>query len=70
MPLTVEEYLTRGLRRDDLAWDYQREFISIVNASGMEIRDDPARASVMTYSRLKGSQNKNLTKSRGKTTAD
>jgi hypothetical protein len=48
-PLTVEEYLRRGLRKDDLAWDYQREFISIANASGTEIRDDPGRASLAKY---------------------
>jgi hypothetical protein len=48
-PLTVEEHLRRGLRKDDLAWDYQREFITISNASGTEIRDDPTRASVTAY---------------------
>src|SRR5579859_6348833 len=55
-PLTVEEYLRRGLRKDDLAWDYQREFISIANTSGAEIRDDPTRASVATYWSMRNNQ--------------
>ncbi|MDO8434884.1 MAG: HNH endonuclease family protein [Candidatus Binatus sp.] len=42
-PLSVVEYLKRGLRKDDLAWDYQRNFISITNLHGIEIREDPAR---------------------------
>ncbi len=48
-PLTVDEYLRRGLRKDDLAWDYQREFISILGSAGREIRDDPSRASLIAY---------------------
>jgi hypothetical protein len=47
--LSVEKYLKRGLQRDDLAWDYRRDFISIVNSGGDEIRDDPTRSSRATY---------------------
>ena len=48
-PLSVEKYLKRGLQRDDLAWDYQRNFISILNSGGDEIRNDPTRTSRATY---------------------
>jgi len=49
-PLSVEKYLKRGLRRDDLAWDYRRNFISIVEPdSSREVNEDPARASLAAY---------------------
>jgi hypothetical protein len=49
--LTAEEYLRRGIWNVDLAWDYQRNFISILNDSGAELRDDPNRSSVAAYLR-------------------
>lgn len=55
-PLTVDEYLRRGLRKDDLAWDYQREFVSIQSLRGTEIRDDPSRASLGIFLAATGSQ--------------
>jgi hypothetical protein len=47
--LTVQDYLRRGLREDDIAWDYQRDFISIVDETGAEIAKNPRRASVAIY---------------------
>jgi hypothetical protein len=51
MPVTAEEGLRLGLWARDLAWDYQRNFISILNDSGVELRDDPNRSSIAAYFR-------------------
>jgi hypothetical protein len=51
MPVTAEEGLRLGLWARDLAWDYQRNFISILNDSGVELRDDPNRSSIAAYLR-------------------
>jgi hypothetical protein len=47
--LTIQDYLRRGLREDDIAWDYQRDFISIVDETGAEIAKNPRRPSVAIY---------------------